>query len=261
MWCGLHANERSVFSFCVPSYTLACSFSALPLSQKCWLPLYVMSLCNKKVFIKMIMPLNPNRWIAFLHFLRFVHLLVTLHDKRRDPSSCTTWTEPGGNRWNKRTHPPEKKKKNLNYYRIHSCVLSSHFNAAAGGGVSYHSCSYSQRKTVSQGHYQGSPAIWAIASSDGRETGPPRTSCLQTSFKLFKKLFVDVGEAIERRCSMLEDRVFESNFNFGISWLYVLLSFSCYYCFKFRWVFRYSGSRRPACLLVGPVVSSPCSVS
>jgi hypothetical protein len=65
------------------------------------------------------------------------------------------------------TNKPQKKKRNC--YRIHSCVLSSHFNAVARGGVSYNYSYSSQRKTVSQGQYQGSPAIGAIVSSDGGE--------------------------------------------------------------------------------------------
>ena len=93
-------NRVCVLSFCAPSHTLECLLSALPLSQKCWLPLLVMSLCNKKVFIKMRMPyLKSQQMDSLFHFLRFVYLLLTLRDKSRNRAAVflyhlnRTWRE------------------------------------------------------------------------------------------------------------------------------------------------------------------------
>ena len=128
--------------------------------------LFTSGLCViKKVFIKMRMLYFKSRQIdSLFHFLRFVHLLLTLRDKRR--KRATVFLYHLNRTWRESLKQTTNKK--LNCYRIR-CVLSSHFNTAARGIVSYHSYS-SQRKTISQGQYQGSPAIWAIVSSNGGET-------------------------------------------------------------------------------------------
>jgi hypothetical protein len=138
------------------------SLSALPLSEKWWLPLHVMSLCNKKVFIKMRMPYFKSQQMdSLLHFLRFVQLLLALRDKRNRVAVFLyhlkrTWRESlKQTTKNKQTNKEINKTTATEYFL---CVLSSHFNAAARGGVSYHSYS-SQSKTISQGQYQGSAAI------------------------------------------------------------------------------------------------------
>lgn len=109
----------------------------------------------KKVFIKMRMPYFKSQQMdSLFHFLRFVHLLLTLCDKCC--TRATVYLYQLNRTWRESLKQTTNKK--LNCYRIHSCVLSSHFNTAARGSVSYHSYS-SEHKTISQGQYQGSPGI------------------------------------------------------------------------------------------------------
>jgi hypothetical protein len=162
---------------------------------------------------------------SLFHFLRFVHLLLTLRDKRcyRAVAFPYTWTEPGGNSWNKQGE--EKRLTATEYIPVFShhistqlpggSVLSFSFiiitfvkgkvcflflNPQDEVGPSISSsvvlCSFVlsvslvvlvlvfslcpscvrvhshslQRTTISQGQYQGSPAIWGIVSSDGGKT-------------------------------------------------------------------------------------------
>jgi len=97
----MRMNKVSVLGFfCAVSYSGMLSLSALPVSQKCWLPLHVVYLCNKKVIIKMRMPYFKSQQMdSLFHFLSFVHLLVTLRDKRRNRATVflyhlnRTWRE------------------------------------------------------------------------------------------------------------------------------------------------------------------------
>jgi len=152
----MRMNRVSVLRFCVPSHTVECSLSQFFPRLRSAGCLFTSCLCViKKVFIKMRMPYFKSRQMdSLFHFLRFVHLLLTLRDNRR--KRATVFLYRLNRTWRESLKQTTNKK--LNCCRIRSCVLSSHFNTAARGSVSYRSYS-SQRKTISQGQYQGSPAI------------------------------------------------------------------------------------------------------